>query len=250
MLRSLKDLEGYAVHATDGDIGRVVDFLVEDERWTIRYLVVETGTFFDRQRVLISPVSFGTVAWSSKRFELALTKDKVKNSPPVATDEPVSRQREWDLYRYYGYPYYWGYSGIWGVGAYPGLLGAGEYYADSAERLEHAPGDVHLRSISAIIGYHIQGKDASIGHLADFIVDDETWQLRYLVVDTSNWWLGKKVLLAPEWATSVSWDERKIHVDVLQDFVKQSPEWDSLAVNRAYEASLYSYHGRPVYWRD
>jgi PRC-barrel domain len=250
MLRSLKDLEGYTVSASDGDVGRVVDFLVEDQRWTIRYLVVETGGFFNERRVLISPVSFGKVEWSTRRVELALTKDKIKNAPSIDTNQPVSRQHEWNFFRYYEYPYYWGYSGVWGIGAYPRLLGTGDIYADSAERLEHASGDVHLRSVNEILGYHIQGKDDAIGRLDDFIVDDETWELRYLVVDTSTWWFGKKALLAPYWASSVSFADRKIQVDVPRQFVKNAPEWNALDVNREYEARLYQYHGRPVYWRD
>jgi sporulation protein YlmC with PRC-barrel domain len=227
-----------------------VDFLVEDQRWTIRYLVVQTSGFFSGRRVLVSPVSFGKVEWSTRRVDLALTKEKVKGSPDIDFDKPVSRQDEWDFFRYYGYPYYWGYSGLWGMGDRPALLGAGEYYAESAERLEHAKADVHLRSINEIFGYHIRGSDETIGHLADLIVDDETWEIHYLVVDTSNWWLGKKVLLAPHWASDVSWADRTIKIDVPRQFVKDAPEWNSLIVNRAYEARLYQYHGRTVYWRD
>ena len=74
MLRSLKDLEQYAVNATDGAIGTVVNFLVDDERWVLRYLVVDTDSFLDRRRVLISPISFRQVAWSTHSFHLALTK--------------------------------------------------------------------------------------------------------------------------------------------------------------------------------
>src|ERR1039458_3522420 len=118
MLRSLKDLERYTVSATDGDIGTVVNFLLDDERWIVRYLVVETGGFFGGRQVLISPISFREVDWSTHRFHLALTIDKVKNSPSVDTDKPVSRQNERDYFGYYGYPYYWGDSGLWGMGAY------------------------------------------------------------------------------------------------------------------------------------
>lgn len=250
MLRSLKDLERYTVNATDGDVGTVVDFLVEDSRWTIRYLVVETGSFFHERHVLVSPVSFGKVEWSSRRVDLTLTKEKIRNSPSVDVDKPVSRQHEWDFVRYYGYPYYWGYSGLWGVGDNPALLGAGEYYAESAERLEHAPGDVHLRSVKEILGYDIQGSDGAIGHLDDLVVDDTTWELRYLVVDTSNWWFGKKVLLAPHWASRVSWSEQKIFVDETRESVKRSPEWAAFTVNREYEAQLYEHYGRPHYWHD
>ena len=214
MLRSLKELERYAVSATDGEVGTVVDFLLDDEPWTVRYLIVATS-FLEGHRVLISPISFRQADWSTQRFHLALTKDKVKNSPSVNVDAPVSRQHERD-------------SGLWG----------GE-----------AGGDVHLRSASELRGYHIQGNDKAVGYVEDFIVDDETWEVRYLAIDTSNWWIGKKVLVAPAWAKSVSWEERKIYVDMSREAIKGSPEWNANApVNREYEARLYDYYGRPVYW--
>jgi hypothetical protein len=100
MLRSLKDLAGYTVNASDGAVGNVVDFLLDDERWTVRYLVVETGAFFDQRRVLISPISFRTADWATREFHLALTIDKIQKSPSVDTDKPVSRQHEVDYYRY------------------------------------------------------------------------------------------------------------------------------------------------------
>ena len=247
MLRSLKELERYKVSATDGDIGNVADFLLDDERWTIRYLIVKTGGFFNERRVLISPISFREVDWSAACFHLALTMDKVKNSPSVDTDKPVSRQHERDYYGHFGYPYYWGASGIWGMGNYPGALTAGAYYP-SADYSEE-PGDVHLRSAQEVRGYHIQGSDESIGHVDDFIVDDLTWAIRYLVVDTHNWWVGKKVLIAPPWATRVSWGERNVYVAMPRQAIKDSPEWNPYAaVNREYETRLYDYYGRPAYW--
>ncbi len=249
MLRSLKDLERYTVSATDGDIGSVVNFLLDDKHWTVRYLVVDTGSFLEGRRVLISPISFRQVDWSTHRFHLALTKEKVKNSPSVDAEKPVSRQHEHEYYRYFGYTPYWGYSGIWGMGTFPGLLGAGRRTEPPAPPSEKVSGDVHLRSVAEIRGYHIQGSDDAIGHVADFVVDDETWEVRYLVVDTSNWWFGKKVLVAPHWASRVSYDESKVFVDLSRQKIKNSPEWDAtVAINREYEARLYDYYGRPMYW--
>jgi hypothetical protein len=248
MLRSLKDLERYTVSATDGDIGKVVGFLFDDEHWAIRYLVAETGGFFDEHRVLLSPISLRRADWSTRRFHVALTRDKVKQSPGIDVDKPVSRQHERDYYRYYGYPYYWGYSDLWGTGAYPGLLASGRWSDARNERADEAS-DVHLRSASEVRGYHIQGSDENIGHVEDFIVDDETWQVRYLVIDTSNWWFGRKVLVAPHWATRISWEERKVHIDLSRQAIKDSPEWIAGApVNREYETRLYNYYGRPLYW--
>ena len=250
MLRSLKDLERYNVSATDGDIGSVANFLLDDERWAIRYLVVKTGGFFNERRVLISPISFREVDWSAARFHLALTMDKIKNSPSVDVDKPVSRQHERDYYGYYGYPNYWGSSGMWGMGAYPNTLAAGAWCNPSAGYYEE-PGDIHLRSAQEVRGYHIQGSDESIGHVDDFIVDDETWAIRYLVIDTSNWWVGKKVLVAPLWITSVSWQQRNVYVAMSRQMIKDSPEWNAYsAVNREYETRLYNYYGRPAYWES
>lgn len=248
MFRSLKNLERYAVSATDGDVGTVVNFLLDDERWVVRYLVVETGTFFNERRVLISPISFRRAEWSTHRFEVTLTMDKIKKSPSIDTDKPVSRQHELDYHAYYGYPYYWGYSGIWAMGGYPSLLAAAERNDVPAKEPDKS-GDVHLRSAKEVRGYGIQGSDGAIGHVDDFIVDDETWEVRYLVVDTSNWWFGKKVLLAPHWANRVSWNERKVFIDLSRQAIKSGPEWNvDAAVNREYEVRLYDYYGRPVYW--
>lgn len=251
MLRSLKDLEGYKVTATDGDVGKVVNFLFDDERWTIRYLVVDTDGVLDARRVLISPISFRRAEWAPRRFHLALTMDKIRNSPGVDTDQPVSRQHEQDYSTYYGYSYYWGFPGVWGMGADPGQLGASlasEPQIGIAPPSE-LPGGRHLRSAREVRGYHIQGSDDAIGHVEDYIVDDETWAIRYLVVDTSNWWFGKKVLVSPRWASRISWEDSKVHVDLSRQAIQNAPEWTATApINREYETRLYDYHGRPVYW--
>jgi hypothetical protein len=230
----------------------VTDFLVDDERWTIRYLVVDSSRHLDWRQVLISPISFLQAEGPARRFDLALTIDKIRNSPRSDSDKPVSRQHERDYFQYYGYPYYWGYSGLWGAGSYPGLLAVDTWKPAAPDSGEKAPGDSHLRSSREVTGYHIQATDGAIGHIADFIVDDETWEVRYLVVDTSNWnflGFGKDVLVAPHWASRVSWAEKKVHLDMSREAIKGSPSWDgNTAVNREYETRLYDYFGRPVYW--
>ncbi|MHB1843981.1 MAG: PRC-barrel domain-containing protein [Deltaproteobacteria bacterium] len=250
MLRSLRDLERYEVSATDGDIGRVGDFFLDDERWAIRHLVVETRGFLDGRRVLISPISFRRAEWSTRRFQLDLTKQKVKDSPGVDLDKPVSRQHERDFYRYYGYPYYWGYTGMWGMGAYPSqLLGDGWNATAPVGQPDEVQGDVHLRSANEIRGYRVEGSDGVVGRVRDFIVDDESWAVRYLVVDTHPWWFGKKVLVAPQWARRISWDERKVYVAISRQAIEQSPPWDgAAAVDREYEQRLFDHYGRPAHW--
>jgi len=249
MLRSLNDLEQYSVRATDGDVGTVVNFLVDDESWTVRYLVVEIGDdgFPDRRRVLISPISFHRADWPTHRFELSLTSDKIRNSPSIDVDKPISRQREQEYRRYYDYPDYLAYSGSSYL-AYsgplgvdrggPALLETGGGSQAPTEPAETAPGDIHLRSAAELRDYHIQGLDGAIGHVEDFLVDDDTWEVCYLVVATSNWWFGKKVLVAPRQASRISWEERRVYVELSRQGVKDSPQWHE-------SATVY---GEPVYW--
>lgn len=250
MLRSLKDLERFTVCATDGEIGTVANFLIDDEHWVIRYLVVDTGGLFDGHHVLISPISFREVQWSSQRFHLALTMDTIRDSPDVDVDKPVSRQHERVYHGYYGYPYYWNNSGLWGTGNWAGLLAV----HDSNElplEIAESTDDVHLHSAKEVRGYHIQGTDDSIGHVEDFIVEDSTWAICYLVVDTSNWWFGKKVLVPPGWARSISWEDNVVHVNLSRQAIQDCPEWDpAAAISREYEARMHQHYGRVAYWDD
>ncbi len=254
MLRSLKDLQGYSIHARDGDLGSVDQFFFDDERWTVRYLVVDTGGWLPGRLVLISPIAVERADWDRRHINLSITKAQVEHSPGIDADQPVSRQFEADYYAYYGWPYYWAGGAAWGAYAYPGLLAApppAQQPATEAEadQDQQDRGDPHLRASKEVIGYHIRATDDAIGHVEDFVVDDGSWDLRYLVVDTSNWWFGKKVLVAPPWVTQVSWEEREVMLDLSAEQIKNGPEWDPTApINRAYEERLYDAYGRPAYW--
>jgi len=245
MLRSLKDMKDYKVAASDGDIGSVSDFYFDEEHWTVRYLVVETGGFWDGpSRVLISPISFREADWATNKFHLALTKDKVRNSPGLPVDAPLSRQFEQNYYQYYNWPYYWGYSGIWGDWATPGLMADKKWERSTEERILDNP---KLREIQDMSGFTIQGSDEEIGHFQDFIVDDATWTIRYIVIDTRNWWSGNSVILATHWIDKIDEETGKIIVNLPREVIKNSPEWHAdQPVNHDFEARLSDYYGRPV----
>ena len=116
---------------------------------------------------------------------------------------------------------------------------------------EDNPGDPHLRSSREVIGYHIQATDDEIGHVEDFIVQDNGWVIRYMVVDTHNWLPGKKVLVATDWIEDVNWAERQVHVGLRRENIEEGPEFEpGMPVSRTYEQCLYDYYGRPVYWRE
>lgn len=252
MLRSAKEVIGYRLLATDDDIGQVKDFLFDDQLWTVRYLVVDTGGWLSEWLVLIAPVSLGQPHWQSRLFPVVLTKEQIENSPGIETDRPFSRQQEADLTKYYGWPVYWpayfGGEGLLGFGPAPVSPETARRIQEEEAR-RHESEDPHLRSVEEVTGYHIQAADGEIGHVEDFILDDEDWVIRYMVVDTRNWLPGKKLLVAPGWVESIDWSESKVAVDLSREEIKDSPEYDALApVNREYEVRLYDYYGRPKYW--
>ncbi|MDQ2916375.1 MAG: PRC-barrel domain-containing protein [Pseudomonadota bacterium] len=266
MLRSMNDLEGYAIRATDGDIGHMKDFYFDDTAWVIRYLVVDTGTWLSSRKVLISPIAIGQPNRSEKVLPVSITKEQVKNSPDIDTDKPISRQHEIRYLGYYGYPYYWGGAGLWGAGAYPGAMMMPGYFAGSvaipraesseaqesfarAEAARHQNDDPHLRAGKAVMSYHIEATDGDIGHVEGLLVDDETWAIRYIIVNTSNWWMGHRVLIAPQWIENVNWHDATVSVNVTRQAVKDAPPYESEPeLNREREASLYKHYGRPGYW--
>ena len=251
MLRTAGELKGVTIEAMDGDIGSVQDLYFDDQTWTIRYLVVDTGTWLPGRQVLISPFAFQVVAGAS-RLRTSLTKDQIKDSPSVDTDRPVDRQREIAFSQYYGYPYYWVGPYRWGDLAYPTLpIAAAPTTAVDEEMLarERESTDPHLRSDRDVTGYYIQATDGDLGHVEDFLVDDETWAIRYCIVDTRNWLPGRKVLVSPEWIQRVSWEDSKVYVDLSKRHIEAAPEFDpSVPLIREHEERLYTHLGRVKYW--
>jgi hypothetical protein len=122
------------------------------------------------------------------------------------------------------------------------------------KRMEHVAAqrsndDPHLRSCNAVIEYHIHAADGDIGHVQGMLVDEKSWAIRYLVINTSNWWLGHEVLVAPEWITEVSWLERTVLIDLCRQAIKESPHWNpALLPDRPQEALVYQHYGRKGYW--
>lgn len=267
MLRSLHDLDGYAIHATDGLIGHMKDFFFDDDTWVVRYLVVEAGSWLSSRKVLISPVAIGHPDRTDKVLPVSITREQVRSSPDVDIDKPVSRQHEMEYFGYYGYyPYYWGGTGLWGGAAYPGaMLTAGGYAGSGAGYLtaqaqqglvareagRHENDDPHLRSAKEVMQYHIGAIDGGIGHVQGLLLDDETWAIRYLIVDTSNWWLGHQVLIAPTWIQNVNWSEHMVSVDMSRQAIKDAPPYDPAAtLDRDREISLHKHYERDGYWAD
>ena len=245
MLFKTKTLTGYKLECLDGIIGEVKEFYFDDWHWTIRYLVAQTGNWLIDRQVLISPYALAGVLKVNEHIRIDLTKKQIEESPSCESDKPVSRQYEEYYNEYYGWPEYWGGVSMWGHHPYP-MRDRDQWKIPTADKKKW---DHHLRSTDNVRGYYIQAIDGELGHVDDFILDDETWAIRYLVVSTRNWWPGKKVLVSPKWIQRVSWEDSTVFVNLSRDTIQQSPEYreDSL-LTRDYEIRLHGYYNRQGYW--
>ncbi len=274
MLINASTLKGYTLHGLDGSIGTVKEFYFDDTHWAIRYLVADTRSWLTSRKVLISPYSLTSVNREEQQIGINLTKQKIEDSPAVGSEKPVSRQCEADLLGFYNWPMYWQGPYMWGAGFYPSIMPDAEqgrelahgfrpYGTGSQSTNEPRPvaseqfapdegaWDPHLRSTHDVTGHHIQAADGEIGHVDDFVLDDETWAIRYLVVDTVNWWPGKKVLIAARWIDRVSWDESKVFTGLARAAIKQAPEYEEGSLlTRDVERKLHEHYQRQGYWVD
>lgn len=251
MLRNAKNLHGFTIRATDGEIGTVDQLYFDDETWAIRYLTVETGGWLGGRHVLISPISVIRADWQTKGVDVLLTKNQVENSPDIDRHQPVSRRHEADFNQYYGYPSYWGGPYLWGAAPYPADLVTPPVLLvpSPPDDIPTDPADSHLRSIQEVTGYSIEAADGEIGHVDGFVFDDDVWAIRYIEVATRNWWPGKKVLVSPAWVERVSWGDSKVYTALTREAIQNAPEYaESAPITREYENRLYFHYGKPPYW--
>ena len=233
MLHLARKVTGATIRATDGDIGTLQDFYFEEDRWTVRYLLVDTGKWFSGKKVLISPMSVRG-EWGMAGIPVGLTQDQVWNSPEFDERQPLSRAGETKILGYYGYPYYWGAANVWGsydnpaalvtapaaTGIPAGQTAAGGTGIDPEAR--------DLRSVARSTGYHIHATDGEIGHVDDFLIGQESWRIRYLLVDTSNWIGGRSVLMSCDALRGIDRDRGILNVSVTRDAVKNGPSFETI----------------------
>jgi hypothetical protein len=236
-LHSLHDLSGYALHARDGDIGRLRQVYFDDRDWRVRYLVVRSGGWLFGREVLLSPDMVLGVDGERECIDVDLTREQIRTAPPVEEHLPVSRHYEREFYLHYGMQPYWIDDPLFGLGlATPPL-------ADDETPSE--PSEPHLRSSTEVAGYRMRADEHEVGHVDDLIVDEATWIIRYLDVKTGPWLFGRHVLIAAAWLDGVDWSAREV-VTVLQpDAIETAPAYDRDAViGQDDEIALYKHYGQ------
>ena len=245
MLISATTLKGYKLEGLDGEMGKAREFYFDDGFWTVRYLVADTGGWFMGREVLISPYALVGVMPDEKQIEVNLTKKQIQESPALDTDKPVTRQYEEDYYGYHGWPTYWSGTEMWGN--FPGIMRDHDQWGPAVS--DRWAWDPNLRSTHEVTGYDVEATDGAMGHVEDFIIDDETWTIRYVVVTTRHWLPGKRFLISPKWIESVNWEDSNILINLSREDVKSSAEYtEESLLTRLYEIGLHEHYNRPGYW--
>lgn len=293
MLTTAKKIKGYKLNCIDGEIGSVKEFFFDDRFWAIRYLVVNTGSLFNKRQVLISPLFLQRVNEDSKLINVSLTKNQIENSPAIDNDLPVSRQYEESYFRYYGADPYWRGSSMWGSsssinrdrdwsasrgttsstgsgmssgshvtgsgttgGSHLGGSGmsgsGGSNVSGSGMKGSSVSGsgsegswDSNLQSSKDVIGHEIRATDGDIGQCDNFIIDDDSWEIRYMVLDTKKLLPGKKVLVSPQFIDRIDTRDKKVFVVLPVDSIKQAPTYDEdMLLTREQENRIDEYFHR------
>jgi hypothetical protein len=226
MLRSIKKFLGDKLGASDGEIGHVKDFYFDDQNWVVRYLVANTGTWLTGRQVLLSPYALGVVDQAGEILRVKLTRKQIEDSPAIGSHKPVSQQYEEEYYHYYGWPYYWQGDGLWGMSSSP-ILESPATTTPSGHPapidVKHKRSDAHLRSAQAVNGYHLQASDGTSGHVCDFMMDDQSWVIRQLVIKTGHRFSGKEVQIPVSKIDRISYEKSTVFVNLTKESVKQSP---------------------------
>lgn len=235
MLRSLNALLGAAVRTMDGEAGKVDQFLFDDSTWTVRYLVADHVRPQPARKVLVARTALRGVDRQSGAIAVALTCQEVQAAEDLARNPPVSLQcqaaYERAVHRLVesGPP-------LTGSGAYPPGMVPGSTFTVRPDDADHSTsarrllGDPHLRSTRAVTGYRLQARDGRIGHVEDFIVEDEGWTIWYLVVNTRTWWRGRKVILSPYWVAGIHCVDGSVQVNLQRATIKAGVEYDADAL--------------------
>ena len=239
MLIKAKKLNGFKLQSKDEEFGKVKEFYFDDDYWTIRYLIAETGNWLIGNQVLLSPHALDTINAEEKYINVNLTKKQIEESPPLKSNKPVSRQFEERYMGYYGWPKYWVGPYMWGSYPHIGFTGV-DLPMPTREPIKS---DAHLRSTHDVRRYNIHAIDGELGHVDDFVIDDKTWEIRYMVIDTKNWIPGKKILVSPRWIKSISWVDSEVKINLHKETIKNAPEYtEETNLNKDYEDRLLKYY--------
>jgi sporulation protein YlmC with PRC-barrel domain len=219
-------LVGYAISAQDGPIGTVKDFLFDDDTWSLKWLVVDTGNWLPGRQVLVPVSTMGTPFDVTRSISVGLSMERIKNSPGLDFDQPVSRQAEATMFGYYGLDPFIG-AGLYPVSNSIAVPFDVQFVAPSERQPIPDTQDHRLRSMAAIKGYHCHATDGDLGFLADVLIDTYRSRVSDFVIDTGTWWPDQQVVIAPQSINVIRWRDSQIDLQLSRATIRQSRPFDN-----------------------
>lgn len=209
MLWRLSGLRAFRVQASDGQCGRVEDFLVDDTNWRVRWVVGDIGSWVAPHKILMPPTAFDPPEENTHVCPTAWTRDRVEHSLDLAADPPVALQMTMrrPMVR----------DGIDGLAAMAFTAGAHPFLPAVDTGSAPAPeskADPHLRSIAEVTGYDVIARDGVAGAVEDFVLDDTGWSVTHLVVRWSAWWRRHLATLPAAAVEAIDWDTRTLRISM------------------------------------
>jgi hypothetical protein len=199
MIIASKHMQGVCVVGSDGAAGHVFDMFFDDQSWHVKYLVVRLGGRLSAWHVLLKPDMVTHAAWTKRELHVSLSGQELRKLPGVESDPPVAYRKE---------------------------LQAARFTAWEAGRIENVvvDGDPHLRNVRAVTGHRVEASDGHLGRIAEFIIDDTHWTIRYVVVNTRRLLPSLRVLIAPTWVQAINWEERTVRLSTSHQELEGTPE--------------------------
>jgi uncharacterized protein YrrD len=209
-------LIGKTINALDGDIGSVHDLYFDDQTWSVRYLVVDTGKWLPGRKVLVATEAIVKPWHHQAAIAAKLTTEQIRSSPAIDTAVPLSRVAEEALYRHYEWTPYWNST----IVPIPPVEGNRLEARKTAESLA----DLRLGSANELGRYHVNARDGEVGHVEDLLLDDDVSRILFLVIEVKGWLFGKKVLAGRSLISRVDWGTSTVHVNGNRQALKNAQD--------------------------
>lgn len=253
MLKRLNEINGFSFHTPEGSIGSCKDTLFDDNRWTVRYLDVDTGNWLPGRRVLLSPISLGEPSWETGEIPTQLSKKQIQDSPSLESHLPVSKTWEDSFFNFHGWPYYGVGMHMWGLTHYPDEDDLKKVHEIQTQPQTLSKRKSNLRSSKELIGYEVSTQDGHLGSVEDYLFDTRSWTIRYLVVKTTQAFEADEIIIAPSWVSNIDWTGRQCVLELTQADIKLSPQVAGQLndhLDREFELKLHRHYEKPVYWEN
>ncbi|MCS6302695.1 MAG: PRC-barrel domain containing protein [Nitrospira sp.] len=241
--RRVRDIAALTLSAIDGRMGSISELYFDDQNWTVRYLIVNTGGWLSARNVLIAPIAVAGIDDADASMRINLRKEQIEQAPPIEKAKPISRQYEEAYYEHFRWAPYWQ--------AGTTVLGTPIPYPDPPPMnvdepvFFESPEKSHLRSSAEVTGYGVHAQDGEIGHIEDLVIDDEDWNVGYVEVDTRNWLPGKKVLVQTGRIKQIDWYSRSVTMSLTRHAIQSAPAYEpSMLITPDYEIQLFKHYGK------